>query len=140
MKRYRDMNLLHPDFRPMADRLVSRCVEERIGIVVVETWRTQEAHEEDIRNKRSWVRVSKHQNLITLINSKDFYIGQQVPASLAVDIAPYYQYQLHGDDKLQWDDEDPVWQELGLIGKSIGLKWGGDWGSKDMAHFQASWI
>jgi len=38
----------------------------------------------------------------------------------------------------EWPDaSDPRWQELGKIGKALGLEWGGDWHTfKDMAHFQ----
>jgi len=37
-----------------------------------------------------------------------------------------------------WPHEsDPRWQQLGAIGKSLGLFWGGDWPHlHDMAHFQ----
>jgi len=36
-----------------------------------------------------------------------------------------------------WPDaSDPRWQQLGAIGKRLGLTWGGDWHHKDMAHFQ----
>jgi hypothetical protein len=136
MERYRALNLLHPDFRPIVDRFIARCVEERIAIVIVETWRSQEAHEEDLKNGRSWVKKSKHQHEIETVSENGYHY---IPAPLAIDIAPYSVYDLHGDDKLQWDKKDFVWQELGSIGKGIGLVWGGDWAVEDMAHFQASW-
>lgn len=37
--------------------------------------------------------------------------------------------------KWSWDDSLP-WDKLGEIGKTLGLEWGGDWGSKDLDHFQ----
>jgi len=107
-------------------------------VMVVETWRSQEAHEEDVKNGRSWVKKSKHQN--TMRNRGIAGLLGNPPASFAIDIAPYDQYQLHGPDKLKWDANDPVWQKLGKIGQSLGLKWGGCWKIKDMAHFQASWV
>lgn len=38
----------------------------------------------------------------------------------------------------EWPNaDDPRWQKLGAIGKSLGLVWGGDWTTlRDMAHFQ----
>lgn len=141
IKRHKALNLLHPDFQPRAERLLARCVEAGIMIMIVETWRSQAAHEEDVKNGRSWVKKSKHQNTITKIIPtvlmKTLKIDNCfIPASLAIDIAPYSQYQLHGSDKLQWDGDDPVWQKLGKIGKSLGLRWGGRWQTADMAHFE----
>lgn len=139
-ERYRDLDLLDVDLRPLVDRFLARCVEARIMIVVVETWRSQEAHEEDVKNGRSWVAKSKHQNT-AVKDVGDDPLLVETPASLAIDIAPYEQYELHGPDKLQWDGDDPVWLRLGEIGESVGLKWGGRWKTvpPDMAHFQALW-
>lgn len=135
-ERYRDLDLLHPDFRPQVDRFLAKCVEAQIMVMVVETWRSQAAHEEDVRNGRSWVKVSKHQHTV----NKQLERGEvDLPASLAIDVAPYDQYQLHGPDKLQWDADDPAWQIIGMLGESLGLKWGGRWETKDMGHFEASW-
>lgn len=135
-ERYRDLDLLHPDFRPQVDRFLARCAEAGLMVMVVETWRSAAAHEEDVKNGRSWVKASKHQNTIA---KKLGDLSAQFPAALAIDVAPYEQYQLHGPDKLQWDGNDPVWQKLGKLGESLGLKWGGRWKIKDMGHFQASW-
>lgn len=141
IERYRALNLLHFDFRFRAEQLLVKCVEAGIMIMIVETWRSQAAHEEDVKNGRSWVKKSKHQN--TIVKAIPIVIidtleteTESIPASLAIDIAPYSQYQLHGSDKLQWDGNDPVWKILGEIGESLGLKWGGRWETKDKAHFE----
>lgn len=48
---------------------------------------------------------------------------------LAVDIVFYTK-------KGNWSwAEKNNWEKLGLIGKSIGLKWGGDWIRRDRPHF-----
>jgi len=140
VERYRDMDLLHPDFRILVDRLLSRCVEAGVMVMVVETWRSQAAHEEDVANGRSWVKKSKHQNTFTkkLGDFSPEYLTY--PASLAIDIAPYEIYQLKGPDKLEWDADDPIWQRIGEIGESLGMKWGGRFKKvKDYGHFEASW-
>lgn len=136
-KRYRDLDLLHPDYRPTVDRFLAKCVEAGIMIMVVETWRSQAAHEEDVRNGRSWVKKSKHQNTL----NKQYEREVDFPASLAIDVAPYEQYQLHGPDKLQWAADDPAWELIGMLGESLGMKWGGRWKTvpPDMAHFEAPW-
>ena len=136
LARHRDMDLLHPNFRIIADRFISLCVEQKIAILIVETWRSQAAHEEDVANGNSWVTKSKHQT--TMIK----YIAGSpitIPASEAIDVCPYEIYELHGRKKLEWDNDDPVWQKIGAIGESLGMKWGGRWRCKDMGHFQASW-
>lgn len=34
-------------------------------------------------------------------------------------------------------DDDPLWRELGTVGKMFGLNWGGDWTKfPDLPHFQ----
>ena len=35
-----------------------------------------------------------------------------------------------------WTAPVTVWEEIGKIGKSCGLKWGGDWKNKDCPHFE----
>ncbi len=135
-QRYRDMDLLHPDFRILADRLLTKCVEAGLMVMVIETWRSQEAHEEDLRKRRSWANRSKHQNAAIRQGENGL---RSVPAALAIDVAPYEVYKLHGPDKLEWDAEDPVWQKIGEIGESLGMVWGGRWKMRDMGHFQAPW-
>lgn len=47
------------------------------------------------------------------------------------------------EGKIHWnlkvdtqDDEVPDYEQLGAIGESIGLEWGGNWKVKDYPHFQ----
>lgn len=49
----------------------------------------------------------------------------------AVDIVPMK------DTKIWWDAPDAVWEEMGRIGKSCGLYWGGDWiDFQDKPHYE----
>lgn len=34
-----------------------------------------------------------------------------------------------------WEMPDEQWEELGVLGKALGLKWGGDWRNRDCPHF-----
>jgi hypothetical protein len=137
--RYRDLNLLHPDLRPMVNGFLARTVEARLPVVIVETWRSQAAHEEDVANGRSWVSVSKHQARIVVAERFESpHSSLQIPAALAIDVALYEVYKLHGPDKLMWE-WDAGWQKLGDIGERLGLKWGGRWERRDLGHFQAPW-
>jgi hypothetical protein len=40
-------------------------------------------------------------------------------------------------NKAVWDGSDPAYQVAVAIGKSLGLKWGGDWGW-DAGHFETT--
>ena len=49
----------------------------------------------------------------------------------AVDVVPL----LNG--KPNWNVKDPIWQQIGALGKKAGLEWAGDWKRfKEYAHFQ----
>lgn len=38
--------------------------------------------------------------------------------------------------KYDWNVDVSIWEELGKIGESCGLKWGGRWTQKDYPHFE----
>lgn len=116
--RDRKLDDLDARFKPLAIELLARLVEANIAVLIVETRRTEEQHAEDVTTGHSWVARSLHQD------------------GLAIDIVPYSVYQLSGESKLDWDSGDPVWQRIGAIGESLGLRWGGRWQQKDMGHFE----
>lgn len=114
--------------------LIARAAEQGIPVMIVFTGRTQAEQDELYAQGRTkpgqivtWTRDSKH-----VMKAPSF-------KSTAIDICPYETYQLHGPDKLQWNDDDPAWAILGHIGESIGLKWGvigSDGKRKDLGHFE----
>lgn len=116
--RDRKLSSLYPKFQLLAYELLAKLTEANIPVVIVETFRSEAAHQEDLITGHSWIKHSKHQD------------------GIAIDICPYDTYQLHGEDKLKWDDNDPIWEKIGTIGESIGLIWGGRWRVKDLGHFE----
>jgi hypothetical protein len=115
----RALNDLVLPFRTFAIELIARCVEARIPILIVCTRRTAEAQAEALATGHSSVVHSKHQD------------------GLAIDLVPYEVYALHGEDKLAWNPDDPVWLRLGALGESLGLRWGGRWRvPRDPGHFE----
>jgi hypothetical protein len=117
----RSLNDLAASFRPLAVELLARLVEAQIPVLIVDTLRTPEEHAENVRKGVSWTARSKHLD------------------GLAIDIVPYHTYLIDGMDKLQWDEDDPVWQRMGLIGESMGLRWGGRFkppAKPDLGHFE----
>lgn len=113
------LNDLSPRFKPLAIELLARCVEAGIAVCVVDTLRTPAEHAANLAKGVSWTTRSKHLD------------GD------AIDICPYAVWDAHGPDKLLWDAGDPIWQKLGAIGESLGLRWGGRWKkTPDLGHFE----
>jgi len=108
----RALNDLHPDFRPKAIELLARLTEAGIACLITDTLRTAEEQAIFLARGTSKVKRSKHQD------------------GLAIDLVPYETYSLNGPDKLNWDMESPnavkAWKIMGIIGKNLGLRWGGD--------------
>lgn len=114
----RKLNDLDPRFRPLAVEFLARLVEARIQVMIIDTLRTPEEHRANLEKRVSWVTKSKHLE------------------GLAIDVAPYQQYLLHGSNKLQWDGSDAIWTPIGEIGEACGMKWGGRWKVGDFSHFE----
>lgn len=112
------LNDLAPAFKPLAIELLARCTEAGLMVAIVDTLRTPAEQAAHLANGTSWVHHSKHED------------------GLAIDIAPYLTYLIHGANKLQWLATDPAWLQLGLIGEKLGLTWGGRWAQKDLGHFE----
>ncbi len=108
----RRLDDLHPTFRPLAAELIARLIEADIPHKIIFTSRTQAEQDAAFASGHSKVRYSKHQD------------------GLAIDLCPWDQFLIHGDDKLAWSTDDPatviVWKRMGVIGKALGLRWGGD--------------
>ncbi len=112
------LDSLDPIFKPLAFALLARLVEARIPVVIVNTRRTASEQAVNVAKGVSWVTHSKHED------------------GLAIDIAPFSVYDEHGGNKLQWDEQDPIWLRIGQIGEACNLRWGGRWQQKDMGHFE----
>jgi peptidoglycan L-alanyl-D-glutamate endopeptidase CwlK len=87
---------------------------------IVEAKRSQSRQEELYEQGRTkpgnivtWTRNSMHTN------------------GLAVDIA-----QLDEKGQITYNAKDNFWEEMGRIGKSLNLIWGGDFPKQDRPHFQ----
>lgn len=114
----RALNDLSPRFRPLAYELLARCVEQNIAVRIIDTLRTPAEHADNLARGVSWTTHSKHLD------------------GNAIDICPYKIWQAAGANKLNWDASDLIWQRLGAIGESIGLRWGGRWQQRDLGHFE----
>lgn len=118
------LNDLDGRIRPLVFELIARSAERGIPLVIINTLRTPEQQAANVAKGVSWTSNSKH-----LPQPPD---GK----SLAIDVAPYSQFQEHGEHKIQWDAADPSWSIIGAIGEALGLRWGGRWAQRDMGHFE----
>ena len=111
-----DLHALHPYFRDKIILLIELCKRKGITLHVVESYRTRAKQSEYYHMGRKYTRStggkSKHQY------------------GLAVDLVPIV------DGEAQWEDK-VLWKKIGIIGESLGLRWGGRWRSPyDPAHFE----
>jgi len=120
----RRLDDLSPRFRPLAVELLARLTEAGIPVLIIDTLRTPAEHAANLAKGVSWTTHSKHLD------------GD------AIDICPFAIYDAHGPDKLLWDANDPIWQRIGAVGKTVsGIKWGGDWKTTpDLGHFEYAGI
>ena len=113
----RDINLLTPETRNMYNELNRRAEEAEISFILTCGYRTQKEQDELYAKGRTasgkkvtWTRRSKHTKRI------------------AFDVA-VFKY-----GRISWEPRDYL--ELGEIGKTLGLTWGGDWKVRDYCHFE----
>ena len=122
----RKLNDLDIRMRVKVFEFLARLTEVKIPVLIVGTLRDQEQQKEYVKNKVSWTMNSLHL--------------PQSPSNLAlaIDIVPYSIYDAVGPDKLNWNETDPIWNLIGAIGVSLGLKWGVvvNGKRKDLGHFE----
>lgn len=116
----RDVNLLHPLLQEKARSLIDKCRAKGIEIIITQTLRTKA--EQDALYAQ----------------------GRTTPGAIVTNCR--YPQSLHcwgvafdvavvKDGKATW--ETAYYKPVGLIGKTLGLEWGGDWVNfKDYPHFQ----
>lgn len=110
----RSLDDLNEHMRPLADALLTGCIGAGIPITVVGTGRTIDEQRANVAAGVSWTLASKH------------LTGD------AIDVCPTALIS-----EKWWAPRSPLWMQIGLIGESVGLKWGGRWKkTPDLAHFE----
>lgn len=114
----RRLDDLSVKMRPLAFELIARALEAGVVVRIVDTLRTPAEQAANIANGVSWTRNSKH-------------LPDGSGKANAIDLVPVSVISLKN-----WAPSHPHWQILGKIGESLGLRWGGRWRQRDMAHFE----
>lgn len=105
-------------FRPRAEAWLAACSAIGIPLRVIDTGRTMSEQTKKLRDSVSWTQWSKHE--------------PQPPEnkSEALDAAPEMilkETEWNPEVKKSWDPKDPLWQQIGVEARKLGLRWGGDW-------------
>src|SRR5580765_2649963 len=106
--------------QPLCEEFLSQAEAAGISCFLVDTGRTPIEQEQKLAQGVSWTRNSKHLPQPPEMKSEAF------------DVVPKAYMKMK-----QWNPSGDYWKQLGAIGKSLGLKWGGDWATKrDPGHFE----
>lgn len=126
----RSITAMHPRLRSLYIQFDTLMRQARIDYIVTATYRSNEDQAALYASGRT-VRGKIRTNAIPGQSAHNALDTIGAPASRAFDIAIFK----HG--KIDWDEKNPDWKRAGVIGKSIGLEWAGDWVTfKEYPHFQ----
>lgn len=114
------LNMLHPHVKLMAQKLIEMCQGQGIKIIITQTYRSIAE-----QNKLYAQGRTTPGKIVTNAKGGESYHNYR----LAFDFVPVVKG--HAD----WKDLNKF-KQIGLIAKSIGLEWGGDWKFKDYPHCQ----
>lgn len=123
----RSLDSLSSEFYPKACEWVARVTARGIAVMIVQTSRTPAEAKANVSNGTSRNSASLHLPRSLRWNSLRMLAAADANKADAMDIAPWGVWQLHGDDKLQWDTKDPAWSVIGEEAERVGLRWGGRW-------------
>lgn len=113
---------LHPKVATMAMLFIQECRLEGIDLLVTSTYRDMESQAALYAQGRT-----APGKIVTKARPGQSLHNYRV----ALDVVPLR------NGKPIWDTKDPVWQQIGELGKACGLEWAGDWKSfKEFPHFQ----
>lgn len=119
------INSLDPSVQLLAKKLITECLKNNIPVQITSGYRTLTEQDKLYQQGRG--------------SEGDLVTGAKAGMShhnwgLAFDVAPI---NAKGDP--YWPDDMSIWNQIGTIGKSVGLKWGGDFNKrKDYPHFEAN--
>lgn len=118
----RSLDDLHPILKEKAIEFKELCLNVGITILIYCTWRDQESQDKAFKEGKSKLKFP---------NSKHNFIDSEGRRSAkAFDCVP-----MRGKTA-QWNDVTS-YAKMGEIGKSIGLRWGGEFkGFSDKPHFE----
>ena len=120
---------LDPEVAILARKMLDKCKISGIDIIITCTYRSNEEQQiEYDKGRKNTLRKTTNAKPGESLHN---ITANNKPASRAFDVVPMV------NGKCVWNNEDPLWQQVGIIGKSLGLEWAGDFKTfKEYPHFQ----
>lgn len=128
----RSLDDLHPQLKPICQQWLDTCHQQSINTVVYFTWRS--VVEQDALYAQGRTTPGKIVTNAKGGQSKhNFTLPDGTPASKAYDW-----FIQNSNGTANWNPRCTEWQTAVVIGKKLGLEWGGDWMGtlQDVDHFQ----
>ena len=121
----RDINELHPAVKRRALAFISACDADHISILITSTYRDHASQNASDAQGRT----TKGSKVTNAKGGQSWHNYR-----LAFDVVPL----INGKPVWGTKGEDgELWRKIGLIGKSCGLEWAGDWKKfPEFPHFQ----
>lgn len=125
---------LHPDIKRDVRRFINKAEDKGIKLRITSGFRS--FNEQQTLYDQGRISTSIGDLLGTLSGSSQKIVTNAKPGQsyhnygLAFDVVPIR------DGEGVWNYADPVWKEIGLMGKGFGFGWGGDWSKPDYPHFE----
>ena len=117
----RSLDDLIPQAHVRADKLIELCKAAGIDLLITSTYRDNESQDALYAQGRT-----KPGKIVTKAKGGQSFHNYRC----AFDVVPLV------NGKPVWDDNG-LWEQIGRLGKQIGLEWAGDWSTfKESPHFQ----
>lgn len=123
----RDLSELHPIVQAKARLMIERCKVAGINLLITSTYRDNTCQNMLYARGRT-----SQGTIVTNAKGGESYHNYR----LAFDVVPL----INGKPLWSTSKTDlPIWQRVGVIGKTCGLEWAGDWKRfREYPHFQAT--
>ncbi len=121
----RGIEHLHPKAKEKALELLRLCKENGLNCIITETFRSVDEQNKLYRQGRTINGIKYSGNIVTNARGDDYSSGHMW--GVAFDFA-------EGDGTPY--DSDKFFAEVGRLGESIELVWGGRWRTPDRPHFE----
>lgn len=141
----REISDLDPQLQHLARALLARCRGAGIDVLIYCTFRS--GIEQDAEYAKGRTRPGKIVTWARAGQSQHNVMSGGLPAARAFDCAPLRNGRIVWGTSGDGIDDDPsddhtddleLWQRVGVIGRSLGLEWAGDWPKpkREFPHFQ----
>ena len=118
-----DITMCHPQLQELANKLIQKCDEQGLKIKLTECFRS--VYEQDLLYAKGRTLSGSK-----VTNAKGSSYSSMHQWGIAFDIC-------RNDGNGAYDDFDGFFTKVSVVGKELGLEWGGDWKSiKDKPHYQ----